>query len=252
MPLGDNGNHSLDLSMRGSMGTPHASSVVSPPTSKGVEESFDVLNANGVPTGQRAPRSAVHRLGYWHATFHAFLVFDDPNRGPTGLFQWRARSKDHFPGLLDATVTGHLAAGETVGDGVREIREETGLVVSYDALIPLRRRYSPFDDPISGRRDYEIQHAHLWRRPTCPEELSTPPREVEGWVAMALEEGLRLLSGAVDCTRQPYWAKVDGLTRRVEDRDIRREDFIPSEDHYFYHLMRVGLAHLRGEKEVML
>src|SRR5690606_6706698 len=54
---------------------------------------------------------------------------------PSFLLQLRHKDKDTFPNMFDVSCAGHLMAGETVEDGVRELEEELGLRVPYEALI---------------------------------------------------------------------------------------------------------------------
>jgi hypothetical protein len=59
-------------------------------------EQLKIFDENRNPIGV-ASREDVHRLGYWHETFHCWFV--------------------------DITAAGHLMADESVEDGVREIKE---------------------------------------------------------------------------------------------------------------------------------
>lgn len=80
----------------------------------------------------RATREEVHRLGYWHETFHCFVLH------PEGLLlQRRSPQKRDFPGMYDITAAGHLSYGEGVKDGIRELKEEIGLVRRFDELTPI-------------------------------------------------------------------------------------------------------------------
>ncbi|HEX3722151.1 MAG TPA: NUDIX domain-containing protein, partial [Nitrolancea sp.] len=90
------------------------------------DELFDVLNADGTPTGEVKRRADVHGDGDWHRAFHLWIV----RRTETGrcevLFQRRSSRKDTWPNRLDIAVGGHYGAGETIKDVVREIDEELG------------------------------------------------------------------------------------------------------------------------------
>ncbi|WP_214801062.1 NUDIX domain-containing protein [Exiguobacterium sp. ERU656] len=78
-----------------------------------------------------ASRNRVHAEGLWHETFHCFVVNREQR---IVLLQERATEKKDFPNCLDITAAGHLLAGETVADGVRELEEELGLVRTMDQL----------------------------------------------------------------------------------------------------------------------
>lgn len=74
------------------------------------------------------PKTNVHKLNLWHQTFQCWLVRRRKNENYI-IFQKRAECKEDSPGLLDISAAGHLLAGETKEQGVREIREELGVNV---------------------------------------------------------------------------------------------------------------------------
>ncbi|WP_242069494.1 NUDIX domain-containing protein [Paenibacillus dendritiformis] len=51
------------------------------------------------------------------------------------LLQRRHVHKKDYPGMLDITSAGHLEAGETPQDGVRELREELGIEPEPGKLV---------------------------------------------------------------------------------------------------------------------
>ncbi|MBA4496112.1 NUDIX hydrolase [Paenactinomyces guangxiensis] len=98
-------------------------------------ETLKIFDEHGNQTGV-ATREEVHRIGYWHETFHCWFVSRE--KGIDYIyFQIRSDLKKDFPNLFDITVAGHILAHETVGDGIREVKEELGMDVSYDELVPL-------------------------------------------------------------------------------------------------------------------
>ncbi len=92
-----------------------------------VEEVFDVVDEHDVVV-ERRTRSEVHRLGLRHRSVH-ILVFNA--KGQIYL-QKRAMHKDCNPGVWDASVSGHVDAGERYDAcALREAREELGLVLAH-------------------------------------------------------------------------------------------------------------------------
>ncbi len=103
-------------------------------------EIFDVYDERGNWTGT-AERAEVHKQGLWHHTVHCWLVRADGSgkgkeRGVRAkiLFQQRSGNKDTNPGSFDITAAGHLEAGESPKDVVRELEEELGVRVAFDEL----------------------------------------------------------------------------------------------------------------------
>jgi isopentenyldiphosphate isomerase len=120
------------------------------------DELLDVVDARGRPLGVKR-RADVHRDGDRHVAFHLWVV------APSGvLFQRRARDKASWPGYLDASAAGHLLAGETVRDGVREAEEELGVAYAFADLASLG--VHRVDDPErSGVVNRELQHVFAVR-----------------------------------------------------------------------------------------
>ncbi|HEX2728792.1 MAG TPA: NUDIX domain-containing protein, partial [Rubrobacteraceae bacterium] len=140
-----------------------------------MDEKIDILDERGRYTGRVAWKSEAHRLGLWHRCFHCWIFGSDPD-GTYLLVQRRAAAKDTWPGYLDVTAAGHLAAGEGALDGLRELEEELGLRVSPDRLIPLGTRRA--DQEISAGRDREFHEVYLLHDSTPARDLRLQREEV--------------------------------------------------------------------------
>ena len=82
------------------------------------EELFDVVDQNDKPTGRKMNKEAVHADGTLHRCVAVF-VFDD---------QDNLYLQNHWSGMLDHTVGGHVSAGEDyLPAAIREMEEEIGL-----------------------------------------------------------------------------------------------------------------------------
>lgn len=91
-----------------------------------MEEMIDVLDENGVKTGEILTRKDVHKLGLWHKII-VIAIIDKDNQI---LMQQRSFTKDTNPGQWDISAAGHVSAGQTpLEAAVREINEEVGIRV---------------------------------------------------------------------------------------------------------------------------
>jgi isopentenyldiphosphate isomerase len=147
------------------------------------DELLDVFDEVGRPTGRSLQRSAVHRDGHWHQVFHC-LVVAERSTGPVVVLQRRSRRVRAFPGLLDVSVAGHLVSGERPADGAREAREELGLDVDPERLVPLGVRITMFSSG-EGRLDRELTHVFLVRDDTPLAEYEPDPVDVDDVVEVA-------------------------------------------------------------------
>jgi isopentenyldiphosphate isomerase len=158
------------------------------PTRPGDEgdERFDVLDPDGVATGRTATRDEVHGSGAWHAAVHVWIV-DDEDRV---LLQRRAPGKDLAGGKIDVSVGGHLAAGETWLDALREVEEELGVPVGPEDLAPLGTVAS--ERAYSDATDREHQHVFALRLGWELRRYAPDPREVDVLYLVPLERAVRL------------------------------------------------------------
>ncbi len=84
---------------------------------------------------------------------------------------------------------GHLRAGESLRDGVREAEEEIGLAVALDDLMRLGRRFA------AGGRDNEVQEVLAVRSDLPLAGYRLHPEEVDAVVAVPLEAAVALFEG---------------------------------------------------------
>ena len=105
-----------------------------------MEEMIDVLNENGIKTGEILPRSEIHKKGLWHRAIVVAIV----NEKNEILLQQRSANKDKNPGLWDISVAGHISSGQdALSAATREINEEVSVNLGYNVEVKeLRFMYS--------------------------------------------------------------------------------------------------------------
>ncbi|WP_276358447.1 NUDIX hydrolase [Cohnella caldifontis] len=203
-----------------------------------VEEIFDIYDAEGKWVGT-APRSEVHARGHWHRTVHCWLV----RRGEDGkarvLFQLRSDGKDTNPGRCDITAAGHLAAGETPREAVRELEEELGLAVAFEELVPYAVVREEASGIVRGKRfvDREVSHVFGYVTDWRPGQFRLQEEEVAGLYEAEAGELIALMEGGLD------EVSADGIRLREGAAEpgsiaIRASSFVPRDPAYYVGVFR--------------
>lgn len=95
-------------------------------------EYIDVLNENGVKTGNIMTRKEIHKKGLWHRAIVVAIV----NEENEILLQQRSPNKDTNANLWDISVSGHVSAGQdSILAAIREINEELMINVESNVSI---------------------------------------------------------------------------------------------------------------------
>lgn len=97
-------------------------------------------------------KDKAHKLGYWHKVFGC-LIYNSKSHKVFMQLKNPNHNKINKKPLLEITAGGHLISGETLQNGIREIKEETGFSVDYEDLIFLEKRKC--DKIVS--KDYKIK-----------------------------------------------------------------------------------------------
>src|SRR5215203_7434274 len=157
-------------------------------------EPFDVITADGKPTGRVKSRAYVHRDGDWHRAIHVWVAGMDDHGAPFLTLQRRSPDKDTWPGRFDATVGGHYRAGETLTETVREVEEEIGVISNLQDLRPLGVRVCA-NEAQPGIVDREIQDVFLLRDDRPLENFRPNPAELAALIRFPLQVLVPFLAG---------------------------------------------------------
>lgn len=105
-----------------------------------------IVNENDEIVGEEE-RSLVHQKGILHREIHVWFITPDNKI----IFQKRGMNKETYPGLLDATVGGHVdSANHTYEETAeRESYEETGVDVR-GKLIEIEKTQSKSFDKVTN------------------------------------------------------------------------------------------------------
>ena len=118
-------------------------------------ELIDVLDENGVHTGEVLPRKEIHKRGLWHRAIVVAIV----NEKNEVLLQQRSEKKDKNAGMWDISVAGHISAGQdSLSAAAREINEEVSVLLGY------RTEIKDFRYMISYRKEQVIKEDYIERQ----------------------------------------------------------------------------------------
>lgn len=175
------------------------------------DELFDVVTQQGEPTGIVKTRADVHHDGDWHRAVHVW-VYGVGHQGGYLLMNQRGRFKDTWPLALDATVGGHLGAGETVEDAFREVEEEIGVRIDPARFEHLFRRTRSSENLIPGILDREVQEVYVVRDDRPLAAYAPNPAELEGLVKVAVTLAGPLFRGEI--------ASADGVVLQAATSQV--------------------------------
>lgn len=149
-----------------------------------IEEYLDVYDDEMQHLGV-VPRNEAHQKGYWHYTFHCWIILETEN-GYQVLFQRRHPSKDVNPNKLSVSAAGHILANESVEDGIREVQEEVGVSLSFQDLHSLGEYRLVLQEGKMYNR--EISLLYYTVQPLCFSSFSPQLSEVSGLFLISLED----------------------------------------------------------------
>jgi len=213
-----------------------------------VIEYLDVLDDLGRVVGTK-PRHDVHRDGDWHQVFHCQIV-SIRNGVPTALLQQRSHAKAAFPGLLDVSAAGHLTAGETPMDGLRELEEELGIRPNTADLTVLGVRRL-VDESGEGRLNKELTHVYMLRDDRPLGDYIIQQAEVDAVFDLPIDEALRILGDPSAKMRVGGVAAAGSEAANPVQRTISASDLVPGTD-YWVTLMVMAKRFLAGHKPLAI
>lgn len=95
-------------------------------------ELIDVLDENGIKTGEVLSRDEVHKRGLWHRAIVVAIV----NEKNEILLQQRSANKEKNANMWDISAAGHISSGQdSLMAAAREISEEVSVSLGYSVEV---------------------------------------------------------------------------------------------------------------------
>lgn len=192
-------------------------------------EIIDILTLPELlPTGETKPILQAIDDGDWLSVF-AIWLYKQTDDGTYILFQERSGNATVSPGRLDISAAGHYNAGETGLDGLRELREELGIVPDRAMCHSFGRHINSYLDT-SGRTRRAVLSTYVYEFTGSDSEFVLDEREVPGVYWVPLTAFLELYHG-----KRPS-IELDGFdyTGHSQTRTATMGDFLYNVDDYHF------------------
>lgn len=156
-------------------------------------EILDIVDENGIPTGETIERNVAHREGIRHRTSHVWLVRKKNNRIQI-LLQKRCATKDSYPGCYDISSAGHIPEGCGFHESaVRELKEELGIDILEEELVYCGDRTIITDTKFNHIpfHDNQVSRVFLLWKDIEEKDFILQKEEVESVLWMDFEECIK-------------------------------------------------------------
>jgi len=194
-------------------------------------------------SGQTKTRNQAITDADWLGGFHLWVINTEPQLGL--IFQIRSHNKATFPGKLDVSAAGHYQAGETVKDGLREVREEIGKNYSFEDLTYLGKKvFVGFDQ--EKRKLQTVCDVFFLVDNSPLKSYQLQEAEVQGLVIVPVSDLLKVFKDP----HYTFTADSIALSGESSRRVIKREDFIENWDNYQYKIGLLTERFIRGEGDL--
>lgn len=122
------------------------------------KEKLNIVDEDDVVIGTKE-RKIIHSKGLLHREVHVYFVTPENEI----IFQHRAKDKETFPDLLDATVGGHVEIGEGYEEAaLKETEEETGVLLDRSNLIPIIKYRKTSKDAVTNTINYAFGQVFIY------------------------------------------------------------------------------------------
>lgn len=206
-------------------------------------EYINIYNDNHELLGN-CEKGLAHKLGLWHEVFTCQII--NPSK-KTAIFQIKNHNHNniHDKDLIEITVGGHLRSNETIEDGIREIKEETGIEIEFKNLKYLGVRQVS----TTVKEDYivrEFQNIYLAFIDKDIKEYSCVDDEVSEFIEFDIKELIELL-----LENREY---IYGNTKNKKVQ-ITLKNFVENylkNDKLYLRLLVAAERYLNGEREELI
>ncbi|WP_283606618.1 NUDIX hydrolase [Faecalispora anaeroviscerum] len=168
-------------------------------------ELLDIVDENGIPTGETVERETAHRSGIRHRTSHVWILRKRDGKVQV-LLQKRSLNKDSHPGCYDISSAGHIPYGEDFSESaLRELKEELGVTAAAEELVFCGCCRSEYHGVFHGQKfwDHQVSNVYILWRDMEEAEFTLQESEVDSVLWMDWDKCLTMVrqQQAPNCIR---------------------------------------------------
>lgn len=169
------------------------------------KELIDVLDENGVKTGESLSRDEIHKKGLWHRAIVVAIV----NEENKILLQQRSSNKEKNAGKWDISVAGHISKGQNaLFAAARETSEELGynVDVSLFRYMFSYRTQEKFSEDFIENQFYDF--FILRKEEINIKEIKMQKSEVQAIKLVDINELSKMIKEKVIVERKPVYDEL--------------------------------------------
>lgn len=179
------------------------------------KELIDVLDENGVKTGEVLTREEVHQRGLWHRSIVVAII----NEKNEVLLQQRSNNKEKNAGMWDISVAGHISNGQdSISAAAREINEEISISLGYKVDIKSFRYMFSYRTEQKFSKDFIERQFYdffiLRKEEIAIKDIIMQETEVQAVKFVDVNELLRMREQKIIVERKPVYDELISFLHR--------------------------------------
>lgn len=152
------------------------------------KDTLEIVNEVDEVIGTES-RRLIHQKGLLHRETHVLFYTPDGKI----IFQHRAKDKDTYPDLLDATVGGHNEIGDSYEKtAIKETAEETGLKIKSEDLHLITKIKKKSHDVSTGATNYAFKCEYAYKFTGSLSDLKIEKGKALGFEAWSIDTLLNM------------------------------------------------------------
>lgn len=152
------------------------------------QQKLNIVDENDNIIGEDT-RENIHKNGLLHREIHVW--FYTPN--DEIIFQHRAKDKDTYPNLLDASVGGHVEMNENYEEAtVKEVEEETGLKIKDTDITFIVTTITKTFDSVTNTTNHALRKTFAYRYTGNIDDLKIEDGKGLGFEAWSIDNILNI------------------------------------------------------------